>query len=205
MRWLDVGSDEIEVGINSLSDGTTVSAELFMADSLANGAGYARRLGDQFETLLLKARELANDLETHNSGVPCDSSCYRCLRDYSNSRWHPLLDWRLAIDMLDQLEGHALEPARHRARDLRAARAVARDFGFTVEELDDVLVVVSGNGAKRLALLHPLEQWDAPRISAIRGRATLTVVNDAPLTDSTFNLIRRPGRVAAPLLGSGRS
>lgn len=205
VRWLDVGSDEIEVGINSLSDGTTVTAELFMADSLANGAGYARRLGDQFETLLLKARELANDLETHNSGVPCDSSCYRCLRDYSNSRWHPLLDWRLAIDMLDLMEGYALEPARPRARDLRAARAVARDFGFTVEEFDDVLVVVSGNGAKRLALLHPLEQRDAPRISAIRGRAALTVVDDAPLTDSTFNLIRRPGRVAAPLLGSGRS
>ena len=29
----------------------------------------------------------------------CDTSCNKCLRDYGNMSYHPLLDWRLAIDM----------------------------------------------------------------------------------------------------------
>ena len=30
----------------------------------------------------------------------CSSSCHRCLREYGNMPYHPLLDWRLALDMV---------------------------------------------------------------------------------------------------------
>lgn len=29
----------------------------------------------------------------------CTSSCYDCIRDYSNQQEHPILDWRLGLDL----------------------------------------------------------------------------------------------------------
>ena len=44
----------------------------------------------------------------------CDSSCYDCLRDYYNMNYHPILDWRLAYDMLGLLDGSEIAVARWR-------------------------------------------------------------------------------------------
>ena len=43
--------------------------------------------------------ELKNKRELVKHGNQCDSSCYRCMRDYSNMSYHPLLDWRLGLDL----------------------------------------------------------------------------------------------------------
>src|SRR6185503_21362813 len=32
--------------------------------------------------------------------LECDTSCNHCLRDFQNLPYHSLLDWRLAIDMV---------------------------------------------------------------------------------------------------------
>ncbi len=197
VRWLDVGPDEIDVGINSRKFGDELVAEVFLADSLENGAGYARRLGDEFATVIERTRALADELPKHNAGTPCDSSCYKCLQDYSNSRWHPLLDWRLAIDILNVMSGLPLDLRGHRERDVRAAAAVAKDFGFNLDELGDVPVLVSPDG-RRLALLHPLERFDNTL-----GRR-LGEEHPGIMFDTTFNLIRRPGQVAAQLMAGSR-
>jgi ATP-dependent helicase YprA (DUF1998 family) len=198
VRWLDVGTDEIEVGVNSRNVGGAVVAEVFLADSLENGAGYARRLGDEFATLIEKASALAEEMRVHNAGRPCDSACYKCLQDYSNSRWHALLDWRLAIDLLSVLTGSPIDLTGNQERDLRASQAAARDFNFTVEELSGVPTLVSQDARRRIALLHPFERGDAGR-----ARDVLAVAPQVGF-DTTFNLIRRPGRVAARLLSGTR-
>src|SRR6185369_7580772 len=111
-----------------LRDGVLLG-EVFIADSLENGAGYAARLAERFEALLDEADRHANDLPRHG-GTPCDSSCHRCLRDYGNRAWHPLLDWRLAVDLLDLLRRRTLDPDRQHDRDVAVAQAFAADFGF---------------------------------------------------------------------------
>jgi hypothetical protein len=45
----------------------------------------------------------------------CTSSCYRCLRDYSNMAYHSLLDWRLAADLFAVLTNGHLSPSGPRA------------------------------------------------------------------------------------------
>lgn len=194
-KWLDVGSDEMEVGVHPVAHGSAVRGEVFIADSLENGAGYAVRLFDRFEELLAVADAHAARLIRHGS-PPCDSSCYLCLRDYSNRSWHALLDWRLGVDLLDLIRGRSMDLGRHAERDLRVASAVAGDFGLDVETL--ALPTIIGSRGAALAVTHPLESTssvdEAERVRAVRHHYP-----DARFV-SSFELLRRPGAYLAGLM-----
>lgn len=193
-KWLDIGSDEMEVGVHPVANGSGVGGQVFIADGLENGAGYAVRLADRFEELLEVADEHAGRLIRH--GAPaCDSSCYQCLRDYSNRSWHPLLDWRLGVDLLDLLRGRTLDLGRHAERDTRATHALATDFNLKVEELE-LPTIIGRRGV--LAVTHPFESI-APVGAAARIRAVRDRYPDAKFA-SSFEMLRRPGELLAALL-----
>jgi hypothetical protein len=195
-KWLDIGPDEMEVGVHPVGHQSGVRGEVFIADALENGAGYAARMFDRFEDLLDEADEHASRLSKH--GAPaCDSSCYQCLCDYSNRSWHPLLDWRLGVDLLDLVRGRSIDLGRHAERDLRAARAVAGDFGFDVEENE--LPTILGRGNAVLAIAHPFESI-SPADAAARVRVLRDRYPDARFA-SSFEMLRRPGALLAKLMG----
>ncbi|MBL8049624.1 MAG: DEAD/DEAH box helicase [Anaerolineales bacterium] len=103
---LDIDTNELQAGFRTYLSNDRPGGEAFLCDQLENGAGYCTFLGQpaQFEKLLEQA-----DSSTINSiaakwldsphGDVCDVSCNQCLRDYGNMSYHPLLDWRLALDM----------------------------------------------------------------------------------------------------------
>jgi DEAD/DEAH box helicase domain-containing protein len=113
-KILDVAESELDVGIQPQIDMRTPfappTARIFISDSLENGAGYSRHLGQSadFEKLLRfmlgqegqASREFYEPLVTAPHERDCSSSCHRCLREYGNMAYHPLLDWRLAFDMV---------------------------------------------------------------------------------------------------------
>jgi len=131
---LDIGPSELTAGIQPYvgRDGRgRLSARIFLADVLENGAGYALEIGNPvlFRSLL---RGLLNQTDPDDHGRPygsglvsdrhvseCATSCYHCLREYQNMPLHPLLDWRLALDiaelMLDANPSIGLEAPRWRA------------------------------------------------------------------------------------------
>ncbi|KUL31266.1 DEAD/DEAH box helicase [Actinoplanes awajinensis] len=195
VKWLDIGPAEIQVGVHPRQHEGRLTAELFIADSLENGAGYATRLADKFEDLVGEAEAFAHGLSKHNSGAPCDSSCHSCLRDYGNRAWHPLLDWRLATDLLGLLQGWPLDVDRQRERDVRAARRFAQDFNCSVVE--DEILIIDKPGAGRLAILHPFEDRSGTsanaRVTSLRNRDS-----EVKLVTS-YDLIRRPGALMAEL------
>jgi ATP-dependent helicase YprA (DUF1998 family) len=195
VKWLDIGPDEIEVGVHPRVRDGVVHGEVFIADSLANGAGYANRLAERFEDLLQEADAYAEGLVSHGER-PCDSSCYTCLRDYGNRSWHPLLDWRLARDLLDLMMGRDLKPDRQADRDTAAALAFARDFGFDLAE--GPLPTIRSRTGRTLAAFHPFEDLSAgtaaPRVRRLRG------AHDGLLCTTTFDLVRRPGSLVADLM-----
>ncbi len=117
---LDVNESELDLGIQPVSDPSTPfappTARIFISDSLENGAGYSTFFGDpgRFEELLSFVlghgspswtrqtppdsfhQPLVTSPHSHN----CTSSCHRCLREFGNMAYHPILDWRLGLDMV---------------------------------------------------------------------------------------------------------
>lgn len=110
---LDVSPEELRIEIRPIpveKDGI-YKQQVFIADALANGAGYCRHLGEDTNgelRLLIFLRDMLNPNDTFAKGLiahgdDCDSSCYNkgCMRDYSNMPYHPFLDWRLGLDVAE--------------------------------------------------------------------------------------------------------
>lgn len=113
-KYLDIDTSEFRTGCQRIRQGEVVTEQVFLADALENGAGYARRMHDEHR-LRLAIEEYFGDVgpkwlgESHRH---CDSSCPDCLRNYGNRTIHHLLDWRLALDMADLLLGQPLDMSR---------------------------------------------------------------------------------------------
>jgi hypothetical protein len=114
---LDVGRQELLAGIHhgAHPDGHAVYA--FLADSLENGAGFSTHLGSRqgIDPFMDSVHTFIEQLHQREHADLCTSSCYRCLRDYSNMAYHSLLDWRLAADLFAVLTNGHLSPSGPRA------------------------------------------------------------------------------------------
>ncbi|NOZ72232.1 MAG: DEAD/DEAH box helicase [Chloroflexi bacterium] len=116
---LDVHEREIKVGLRVTRDANgDIIGQIFISDSLENGAGYASLLGQPTEAEALLRYVLGQPDPTfygflvspqHAGPGPnaCTTSCPDCLRDFSNLPYHSILDWRLGLD----LARLALDPA----------------------------------------------------------------------------------------------
>jgi len=173
---LDVSESELDLGIQPVIDFSSPfappSARMFLSDSLENGAGYSTHLGDpaRFEELLLfmvgqlgqPSRDFYDPFVDPSHEYECASSCHRCLREYGNMAYHPLLDWRTALDMA----WLALDPSR--PIDLRApwwsplvARVAVpyfRGLNLTPTTLGGLPAGTTAVTNEALILTHPL--WD---------------------------------------------
>ena len=108
---LDIHEQEIKVGLRVLRDPAGgIIGQIFISDSLENGAGYASFLGQPAETeALLQYIVGQSDPTFHGFLVDqqhagpgpsaCTTSCPDCLRDFSNLPYHSILDWRLGLDI----------------------------------------------------------------------------------------------------------
>lgn len=200
-EMLQVDQRELRAGVRPVPASTSgLTAEVFFSDELENGAGYATHLGQPqvFRELLVSVLEGAHGVPSshrQNSAI-CDSACYDCLRDYWNRPYHPLLDWRLALDLARIAGGGTLTLEKSwpdLGTSLVASFCHATSFsqqtfaGLPGAVLDDVTFVAA----------HPL--WDAaapPRplaeAMAAGGRNTQVV--------TYFDLVRRPAWVYQKLL-----
>ena len=71
-------------------------AEIIIYDNVPGGAGYSRRIANKFAQVLEIAYKIA-------SSCDCDTSCYDCLRTYSNQPFHGDLNRNLVTDFLQPL------------------------------------------------------------------------------------------------------
>ena len=106
---LDVAPDEFEALEPRLRGGRPV---LQIADSLINGSGLSRRLGqlrpDGRPEIIHLAEEIISDRSewplrdflAGNHPETCAASCYACIQQFQNRRYHGLLDWRLGLAYL---------------------------------------------------------------------------------------------------------
>lgn len=187
---LDVEPRELEAGMRLIAAGARAfRPELFLADAIENGAGFVTRLADpqRFAQLLDATRAMiAADWEDP-ARHDCEGSCPRCLRDFSNTPYHPVLDWRLAADLLDILLAGAI--ARDRWAQIRdaAVRGVAGDFGWSIVDSGARPVLDTRRGL--IVVVHPLDHVDAHLAGLMSTSHGPAAVFDV------FNFDRRPGEV----------
>lgn len=206
-RLLEVETPEIEVGLRTIRapDGS-VGAQVFLSDTLANGAGYCSHLGEPevFEQLLARAETWVREFETHtNSGELCSSACYKCLKDYRNMAYHGLLDWRLASDLLSLLREQSFDPERlWEDFGVEVVRDFAEQFdGFRFSDMGGAPAAV--HDVRCVIGMHPFEETDPSRMSERVAEAVIEAssrgyeeAGDRPLAPADyFDLLRRPGHV----------
>ena len=175
--YLDIDSSELTVGY--YISPKTQKAEIFFVERLENGAGYCNFLsGRKYKEIPLKAiiaplvegGNIYKQLAETNHSRECVSSCYDCIRDYSNQQYHNLLDWRLGLDIA------RLADDPHSKIDFTVSYwreyvnitlfNILKQQGFSVESKNDTLLAKDKEG-NMMCLIHPL--WSKQYISKIVG------------------------------------
>ena len=108
-------------------------------------------------------------METDHSHE-CISSCYDCIRDYSNQQYHNLLDWRLGLDIA------RLADNPHSKIDFTVPYwkdyvnntlfNILKQQGYSVESHNTTLLAQDSEG-NMICLTHPL--WSKQYVSKIVG------------------------------------
>ena len=104
---LDIHERELKVGLRILrNDSGQVVGQIFLSDTLENGAGYSSYFGQQGEIEGLLQfiagngdRSFHEPLVAQSHASACATSCPDCLRDFTNLAFHNILDWRLGLDL----------------------------------------------------------------------------------------------------------
>ncbi|MDA0241801.1 MAG: DEAD/DEAH box helicase [Chloroflexi bacterium] len=226
-KQLDVDPNELQAGLRTFKgENESVQAEVFIADTLQNGAGYSSHLGqkDVFRKLLkymLDQDEHSQDgyqmLRHGGSEGSCRSACYDCLKDYGNMAYHGLLDWRLAMDMTRLA---LIEPTTQVA-DLTSVISLSGYWETIIAGLTQRFCDAFGGEPKQFGNLHGVEMknqafivvhplWStniqhiSDEISFPLAEARLAgfVTSDKPfgLVD-VFELDRRPAKVVSRQVG----
>lgn len=207
-KLLDIEPGELRVGVFPQPHPEGVTGTAFLADSLANGAGYATYLGQNAGQLLQAAQELAEDYRSHaEQEGGCDSSCYRCLRDHSNAAYHPLLDWRLAVDLLGLGTGAPIDYTQSDQFGGLLVQDFCRDFGWEAVSGTRVPAAIDTEfGELAVVATHPLERQATPlpaRLAASERDLAAQPPGRRPMHVefvSTYQLVRRPGVVWSRLV-----
>ncbi|HCD2181531.1 TPA: DEAD/DEAH box helicase [Corynebacterium striatum] len=97
---LEAASEELEISRDDLGAtlAETVDPQLVLFDAVPGGAGFTKSILDRFPEVLQAAYDRVN-----NCTCGEDTSCYSCLRSYSNQKHHESLRRRDAIEILGEL------------------------------------------------------------------------------------------------------
>lgn len=209
-RLLQIEKRELKVGLHEALTAHGLDVRLFLADSLANGAGYCTYLGrpDTFSLLVQLIDDYVGELKAPLHSSRCDSSCYDCLREFYNMGYHPLLDWRLATDLFSLMASGTLDLGPWRKVERATAQDFSTSFAGIVIDLPEGAIGVDG-GEWGAVVAHPFEVTETYGIGLRMARAQATMEargfggsSSRPLHFvSSFDLLRRPGFVAGRIYG----
>ena len=186
-----------------------IVGQIFISDSLENGAGYASLLGQPQEAEALLRYMVGqpspvfyNYLVGQGHAGPgpnaCMTSCPDCLRDFSNLPYHSILDWRLALDLtrlaLDPTAPIDFNVPYWQGVDAAAARPYfAARPGWRPATFGGLQAGCRGTKAEIVA--HPLWNTDrnffGPQLAAAYLQAVQAGHPDVKFK-SVFELLRRP-------------
>jgi len=198
---LDINEWELRVGLRVVRDAQgQVIGQIFLSDSLENGAGYCSQFADpqELEHLLRFVADpngsfLRDILATHHADT-CQTSCPDCLRDYANLAWHCILDWRLAVDMARlALDSNTTVDFRVPYWQLLLSAITTPYFtalGSTPTSFAGLPAAHSGTRGQ--LIVHPLWADNHPTVLLAGAEATAAGITQLQPSKTLFELVRRP-------------
>ncbi len=195
---LQIDASELAVGMRPWVDPDgRLLGEVFLYDTLPNGAGYADEVAENIEQIL----KLASDLCASCPGQ-CETACYGCLLDYGNQQQHGLLDRHLAGALLSFVL-YGSEPSLSwddQVSSVQLLENFASSGSVRVDASDGglrspALVSIQGGGRYRLWPVHTLASTEAAHV-----RRAPTDTGPPLLLLKHFDLLRRPFWVWSRLL-----
>ncbi|GAU78663.1 DEAD/DEAH box helicase [Fusibacter sp. 3D3] len=90
---LDVEFNDMRSGYRIRAIGGQLCADIYLYDSLSSGAGYAKRVTEFIDVIMLRMEELMGDCD-------CNKACPNCLQHFGNQRERENLDRYIGIDFL---------------------------------------------------------------------------------------------------------
>lgn len=197
---LNIEMSELQVGYQSFRKNNITSEQIFISDSIDNGAGYANLIAEKSLLASILNRILTREqirFDAHSDN--CDTSCPRCLRSYENRRIHGYLDWRLALDMAEIANGDELNLNRwfdYGKETLKVFvdkyNQINSDQQILLEQIGDLMVMENSKDHRHLIFTHPL--WNCSKsnfypvelkntISELKVRKNYTDINENSFMD----------------------
>lgn len=186
---IDVPRSELDGLFRPLQDSNTntVTAEIIIYDNVPGGAGYSKRIANHFSEILERAYQLVELCS-------CGSSCYDCLRTYTNQVFHHELDRHLVSKFLrpiverlkpDQLlqsfapDANRVSLSRMSSELYRYCKmAGATTIGylprinatFTLQRLTQIIETLGSSAPLELIVTHLPEQENNDQVRVLRKR-----------------------------------
>lgn len=209
---LGVDSDEFIVGHQRINGrhSDMKTARLFIADAHANGAGYSVQIGQKTEF-----EKILNEIETsfgvswlEESHSNCSTSCPDCIRSFSNRNLHPMLDWRLALDMTAAIRGQQLRTDLWMPFSKKIIENVIREgsLGADLSYAEKLgwPAIISKYTNKAVVFVHPLwlkdEDFYGPKASEIVEELKAEFNLQKVSLSSAFTYNRNPNRILMELI-----
>jgi len=202
---LDIHQLELRVGLRVLPDATgQVIGQIFISDSLENGAGYSSFFGNPGEAAGLlqfvtgqNGPAFFQPLVAPAHANECRTSCPDCLRDFANLAYHNVLDWRLGLD-LARLALDPAAPIDFQVPYWQGVDTAAAGPYFAAQPNWQPFVLAGLHAARRnnrvVIITHPLWNTDpvqmGPNLAAACTQATAAGLHVT--CKSVFEVLRRP-------------
>ncbi|MBM3682463.1 MAG: hypothetical protein FJW84_03320 [Actinobacteria bacterium] len=186
------------------------TAQLFMADSHANGAGYSVEVASKksFTEILKLLEEDYGARWIDAQHLRCNTSCPDCLRSYNNRGSHNLLDWRLALDVVAIIQGKnlRLDLWQEYSHNLVKSITSVENLGLnlTYKNIGDWPVLRNEINGRGVALVHPLWPQNSDYLGPSTAELTEAALGELALTDinlsSLYQYNRSPYSVISKLI-----
>ena len=131
--YLGIDRREIDGCLNYTTQTGIPSFILF--DQVPGGAGHVKRIGKHLDKVLKEAKKRVSGL----CGCGDETSCYGCLRNYSNQFYHDTIQRGLALMFFKALDGSG-----ESLKEIAAAAEVIREDIFTYCKLLHIEVPIQG-------------------------------------------------------------
>jgi DEAD/DEAH box helicase domain-containing protein len=187
------------------------TARLFIADAHANGAGYSVQIGQkvEFEKILNEIEESFGVGWLDESHSKCSTSCPDCIRSFNNRNLHPLLDWRLALDLTSAIRGSGLRADLWIPFSQKIVKDIIGNglLGIELKYAEKLgwPAIISENTNKAVVFVHPLwvkdEDFFGPTASEISEELKAEYGLQKVTLSSAFTYNRNPNKILMELLG----